>query len=149
MSKVLLIEDEKAMSDLIAVKFKVEAFEVEQAFSLAEAKEKLTSAGPFNAILTDYLLPDGDTMEFLTALRSNPATQSLPVVVMTNYVEDLNEAQLKLLGVTEVIVKYQVVPAQMVEKIKTLISGGAPAAPAGTGVPSGTPPTGAPPVGGA
>lgn len=119
--KVLVIEDERAMSDLVALKFKVEGFEVEQAFTLAEAKQKI-AVGGFAAILTDYLLPDGDLVEFLTEVRSNPQTQHLPVVVMTNYIEDLNTEKLKSLGVADIVVKYQVVPAQMVAKIKSLIS---------------------------
>jgi len=120
--KVLIIEDEKAMSDLIAIKFKVEGFEVEQAGSLAGAQEKLASSGPYDAILTDYLLPDGDLTEFLTKLRANPQLASLPIVVMTNYIEDINQQQLQSLGVSEVLVKYQTVPAQMVDKIKKLVN---------------------------
>lgn len=121
MSKVLLIEDEKAMSDLIAVKFRVEGFEVDQAFTLAEAKAKL-AVGPYQAILTDYLLPDGNLPDFLAEIRQNPQTKDVPVMVMTNYVEDINAEQMKKLGVVEILVKYQVVPAQMVEKIKMLIN---------------------------
>lgn len=146
MAKVLLIEDEKAMSDLIAVKFKVDGFEVEQAFTLAEAKAKIASNGPFGAILTDYLLPDGDTMDFLVALRESPTTQTLPVIVMTNYVEDLNVEKLKSLGVSDILVKYQVVPAQMVEKIKALIGTSAPAAAAPQPQASEVPASPVPPV---
>ncbi len=132
MAKVLLIEDEKAMSDLIAVKFRVEGFEVDQAFSLADAKAKL-AAGPYQAMLTDYLLPDGNLPDFLAELRSNPQTKNLPVMVMTNYVEDINAEQMRNLGVVEVLVKYQVVPAQMVEKIRMLVNAtGGGAAPANT-----------------
>lgn len=121
--KVLIIEDEKAMSDLVALKFKVEGIEVEQAFNFAEAKAKVVQNGPFSAILTDFLLPDGDLAEFLKGVRANPQIAGIPVVVMTNYVEDINADQLKQLGVLDIMVKYQVVPAQMVEKIKSVIGG--------------------------
>ena len=121
MAKVLIIEDEKAMSDLVAIKFKVEGFEVDQAFGFADAKERLTKGGPYNAILTDYLLPDGNLVDFLTALRGDAKTKNVPVIVMTNYIEDLNTDKLKTLGVAEVLVKYQVVPAQIVEKIRNII----------------------------
>lgn len=121
MAKVLIIEDERAMSDLIAIKFKVEGFEVEQAVTLTEAKEQLNLA-PFDVILTDYLLPDGDLVEFLSSLRSDPRFAKLPVMVMTNYVEDVNFERLKQLNVTDTLVKYQVVPAQMVEKVKQLLN---------------------------
>ncbi len=127
MSRVLIIEDEKAMSDLVAIKFRVEGFEVDQAGNLAEAKN-LVSTKHYDAILSDYLLPDGDLVDFLTFVRSNPPTANLRSIIMTNYVEDVNVEKLKTLGVIEVLVKYQVVPAQMVEKIKALI--GAQAQPA-------------------
>lgn len=121
MARVLIIEDEKAMSDLIAIKFRVEGLEVEQAFDLHEAREKLKSAWPIDAVLTDFLLPDGDLLDFLTNLRADPKTVDLPVAVMTNYFEDLNTEKLKSLGVDEIMVKYQTVPAQMAEKIKQLV----------------------------
>lgn len=121
MSRVLIVEDEKAMSDLITIKFKVEGFEVDQAFTLAEAKTKI-GAFSYDAVLTDFLLPDGDLVDFLSLLRSNPQTQRMPVIVMTNYVEDINTDKLKSLGVSEVLVKYQVVPAQMVDKVRQVIN---------------------------
>jgi len=122
MAKILIVEDEKAMSDLVAVKFQVEGFEVVQAFSIAEAKEKFNSAGPFDVVLTDYLLPDGELVEFLTNIQPVVTTKHIPIVVMTNYIEDLNQDQLKALGAVDFLVKYQVVPAQMAEKIKTILA---------------------------
>ncbi len=121
--KILIIEDEKAMGDLLAIKFKVEGFTVEHATSLKEAKDNLISTGPYNLILTDYLLPDGDLIDFLTELRAIAQTKNIPVILMTNYVEDLNMEKLKSLGVVEVVVKYQIVPAQMVEKAKKILEG--------------------------
>lgn len=121
MAKILIIEDERAMSDLIAIKFKVEGFEVEQAGNLGEAKTKLSTTGPYDVILTDYLLPDGDLTDFLEEIRKNPHLAKIPAILMTNYIEDVNAEKLKSLGVVEILVKYQVVPAQMVEKIKLLL----------------------------
>lgn len=122
MAKILLIEDEKAMSDLVSIRFRVEGFEVDQANNLAEAKQYLAKDTKYNAILTDYLLPDGDLIDFLTTLRANVAWKDLPVVVMTNYVEDLNNDKLKALGVLDIFTKYQVVPAQMVARIKQILN---------------------------
>lgn len=133
MSKVLIIEDEKAMSDLIAIKFKVDGFEVDQAFTLAEAKQKLT-AQKYDAVLSDYLLPDGNALDLFTEIK--PTLGNLPIVLATNYIEDLSQEKAKSLGINDIIVKYQVVPAQMVDKVKTLIGN--------TGVMDPTPPAGVP-----
>lgn len=122
MMRILIIEDEKAMSDLVTIRFKVEGFEVDQAFTLTEAKQKLNQGQRYNIILTDYLLPDGDLIEFLTQLRASTFLKDTPVVIMTNYVEDLNSDKLKSLGVLDVFIKYQVVPAQMVVKVKQILN---------------------------
>lgn len=122
MAHILIIEDEKAMSDLVTIRFKVEGFETDQAFTLAEAKQKIASGTKYDIILTDYLLPDGDLTEFLTVLRADPTLKDLPVVLMTNYVEDLNNDKLKSLGVLDILIKYQVVPAQMVVRIKQILN---------------------------
>ena len=126
--KILVIEDEKAMSDLIAIKFKIEGFEVDQAGNLAEAKERVSAGVSYDVILSDYLMPDGDLTDFLTGLRAIPQMAKVPVVVMTNYVEDVNLDQLKSLGVVDILTKYQVVPAQMVEKVKQLLAASQPVA---------------------
>lgn len=120
--RVLILEDERAMSDLVAIKFQVEGFEVVQAFNITEARQKL-AIHKFDVILTDYLLPDGDLVDFLAEVRRNPTLEHLPVLVMTNYIEDVNSEKLKSLGVGEILVKYQVVPAQMVEKVKQVLGG--------------------------
>lgn len=119
--KILIIEDEKAMGELISIRFKVEGFEVDQVESLNDAKSHLGSS-QYGAILTDYLLPDGDLIDFLTQLRANPNFANIPIVVMTNYIEDVNIEQLKKLKVEKVVVKYKVVPAQMVQTVKQLVS---------------------------
>lgn len=121
--KVLIIEDEKAMSDLIAIKFQVEGIEVVQALSLAAAREKITTAGPFNLILTDYLLPDGNSTDLIVQLKNYPQTSKIPVLIMTNYIEDINLDEVKKLGVVDVLAKYQTVPAQIVEKARQVMSG--------------------------
>ena len=129
MARILLIEDEKAMSDLIAIKFKVEGMEVDQAFTVADAKQKLANPTSYDAILSDYLLPDGNALDLLAEVKQLPQVANVPIVMATNYVEDLSADKAKALGITEVIVKYQVVPAQMVEKIKALLGANAVAQP--------------------
>lgn len=134
------------MSDLIAIKFKVEGFEVDQAFSLSEAKQKLSATTPYNAILSDYLLPDGNALDLFTEVRSLPQVAKVPIILATNYIEDLSQDKAKSLGINEIIVKYQIVPAQMVEKVKLMIQTPSPAAPSMGPAPIGSGPAPSPAV---
>jgi DNA-binding response OmpR family regulator len=55
--KVLLIDDEPIITKLISAVMKEDGWEIETAHSLAEAKAK---AGPFDVIVADVRLPNGD-----------------------------------------------------------------------------------------
>ncbi len=81
MTKILLVEDDKSLSETIAEQLEDEHFSVSPAFSVEEAKSQL-KAEPFELAIVDVNLPDGDGFElvrdyglgipaiFLTAMNS-------------------------------------------------------------------------------
>ena len=71
--KLLIIEDEKALSDSIVSYLSHEEYLCEQAFTYAEALEK-TGAYEYDCILLDLMLPGGSGLDILrTIKRDNPA----------------------------------------------------------------------------
>ncbi len=72
---VLLIDDEKDLCELISRALKIEGFEVDCAYNLAQAKEKLR-AHP-GIVLMDNNLPDGTGLDFI---------QMYPVIFMQSFV---------------------------------------------------------------
>jgi DNA-binding NtrC family response regulator len=80
MSKVLVIEDEKAFAALLKRSLERENIHVEVAPTYEEGLERAQS-GEFEVILTDLYLGSGTALELTTRLRAiNP---HLPVVIMT------------------------------------------------------------------
>ena len=66
MAKLLTVEDETAIRELLAFICETDGHEVVKAASLAEAREALRRGG-LDLILLDVMLPDGSGFDFLRA----------------------------------------------------------------------------------
>jgi len=78
--QILLVEDDQALAEMLAMHFEDAGFAVERAGSVGEALAQIQSR-PFDLLLLDQHLPDGLGTELVAAaLRLDP---ELPVVMMT------------------------------------------------------------------
>ncbi|HEX2859558.1 MAG TPA: response regulator transcription factor [Alphaproteobacteria bacterium] len=78
--KILVVEDERALSGLIEQTLMREGFGVTLAGSLAEARDRLKQPA-FEAIIMDRRLPDGDGLTLVEELRKQG--NSLPILMLT------------------------------------------------------------------
>jgi DNA-binding response OmpR family regulator len=78
--RLLLIEDNVSLTQLIAKGLAKLGFEVDMAATLAQANEML-AAGSYAAVILDLGLPDGDGMTLLRTMRSQ--SDSTPVLILT------------------------------------------------------------------
>ncbi len=82
MKRVLIVDDELSMREMLAILLKKEGLDVRTAASRAEAARTL-GEGPVDLVLTDVKLPDGDGLEILRQVKA--AAPATPVVVMTAF----------------------------------------------------------------
>jgi DNA-binding response OmpR family regulator len=82
--RMLVVDDESGQRRLFRRLFERHGLEVESAASGAEALEILEGNAPFpHVILCDIAMPGMDGVAFLRFLRSNPATASIPTILMS------------------------------------------------------------------
>jgi DNA-binding NtrC family response regulator len=81
-NNILLVEDEAAVRFGIRKFLAAKGFEVQEAEGIEAALAAFQAAQP-DAVLVDYLLPDGNALELLPRLRELDA--EVPVVVMTGH----------------------------------------------------------------
>lgn len=81
--KVLLIEDEVFISDLYKRILNDAGIMVEEALDGKEGLQKAKEAG-VGLILLDIMLPGLNGIEVLRKLKSETATSSIPIVLLTN-----------------------------------------------------------------
>ncbi|HUS03129.1 MAG TPA: response regulator transcription factor [Chitinophagaceae bacterium] len=85
--KILIIEDEKALSESIAAYLKSEDYVCEVAFGFKKALEK-THDYDYDCILLDITLPGGSGLEILRELKANNKMDGVLIISAKNSIDD-------------------------------------------------------------
>src|SRR6266496_3119174 len=117
MTKIAIIEDDAVISQMYRMKFEAEGFEVQVA---GDGKVGVALAEKMrpDIILLDLRMPEMDGAEALALIRKHEWGKHIPVLVLTNVGEEEAPAELKNLGVLSYIVKADLTPRQVTEKVK-------------------------------
>jgi twitching motility protein PilT len=99
MHTVLVVEDSETMQQVVAIAFAHEPWSLVPARSAAEAKAKLATLRP-DLVVLDHGLPDGSGYDVAAALRGDPATATLPVILLTSEQTPLDAARAAAAGLT-------------------------------------------------
>ncbi|MDE2311170.1 MAG: phosphate regulon transcriptional regulator PhoB [Betaproteobacteria bacterium] len=79
---ILLVEDEPAILELLAINITQCGYRVVQAHDAAAAMAHINRALP-DLILLDWMLPDVSGVELARRLRADPRTRDIPVIMLT------------------------------------------------------------------
>ena len=80
--RVLVIDDDRLLCELIRTTFELEGYEVDTAYDVIEAERVLVESRP-DAILLDIGLPGIDGIFYLERLRETPQTSRIPIVAIS------------------------------------------------------------------
>jgi two-component system phosphate regulon response regulator PhoB len=81
-ASILVVEDEPAIQELIAVNLARHGHEVRRAATADEAIRSLTASLP-DVILLDWMLPDADGPSITRKLRADVRTRDVPIIMLT------------------------------------------------------------------
>jgi len=117
---ILIIEDDEFFRELISKKLFSRDFSVSSAKDGEDGFKKSKETKP-DLILLDLLLPLMDGYEVLLAIKDNPETQSIPVIILSNLSskDDIDRA-IKL-GASDFLIKSQIDLEEIVSKIDSII----------------------------
>jgi two-component system alkaline phosphatase synthesis response regulator PhoP/two-component system response regulator VicR len=85
--KILTCDDEKHIVRLIQVNLERQGYEVVTANNGAECLEKVASEQP-DLIVLDVMMPEMTGFEVLEALKKNPESERIPVIMLTARAQD-------------------------------------------------------------
>lgn len=103
--RLLLVDDEADILAIAQVSLtSLAGWDVQTASSGAECLERVRADRP-DAVILDVMMPDMDGPATFRALRDDPETRDLPVVMMTAKVQPAERARLAELGVDGVLAK--------------------------------------------
>lgn len=120
-TKVAVIEDDMAISQMYRLKFEAEGFEVQTAENGKLGLEMLEGFKPA-IILLDLMMPEMNGDEMLAELRKKPWGKDITVIILTNLGEEEAPKTLKELNVHSFIVKAEMTPKQVAEKVKKALA---------------------------
>lgn len=121
MPKVLLVDDELAVASVFETALKNAGYEVKIA---GDARNGITLAQsePFDVILLDQMLPDLSGNEVLKTIKASGANMSTPVSMLSNFSNDVTVKEAMGLGANDYIMKYEISPDALIEKVNNLIT---------------------------
>jgi two-component system phosphate regulon response regulator PhoB len=82
MGRILIVEDEPAIAELIALHLRHEGHEVRHAADAAEAAERVREALP-DLVILDWMLPGESGVTLARRWRGDARTKELPIIMLT------------------------------------------------------------------
>jgi two-component system phosphate regulon response regulator PhoB len=80
--RVLIVDDESSIRDMVAITLEMAGFEVIQAIDASAALNEIATLQPDLAII-DWMMPKTSGLELCRRLRKNPNTRDIPLILLT------------------------------------------------------------------
>lgn len=118
--KILILEDEAIISDLLAKKFSSQGYLVEVAQNGKQGIEMMTLETP-DLVLTEVVMPEKDGFAVIEAMKQNKRLQDIPIIIISNSGQPVEIDRAKKLGVVDWVTKTEFDPNEILQKVKNKI----------------------------
>ena len=102
--KILLVDDEEGFLAVIKEALEIRGFDVVTAKSAIEAGLELSSKKP-DLILMDIRMPGIDGLQACAAIKKNPETNNIPIIVASAVSEDAQVKRAHKIGIFDYFIK--------------------------------------------
>jgi two-component system phosphate regulon response regulator PhoB len=117
--RILVVEDEAALSLLLAYNLEAEGFVVDRVERGDEAEVLLSEVIP-DLVILDWMLPGVSGLEICRRMRAREATRSLPVIMLTARGEESERVRGLSIGADDYVVKPFSVP-ELMARVRALL----------------------------
>lgn len=119
--KIAIIEDDEAIVQMYRLKFDADGYEVKTAGDGMAGLKLIADFKP-DIVLLDLMMPVMNGLDVLARLRKDATTKDLKVVVLTNMGDAETASKAFAMKATDYIVKAEMTPREVSEKIKQLLA---------------------------
>ena len=117
--RILIVDDERHNRHLLQVMLTPEGFELETVASGEEAIAAIARQPP-DLVLLDIMMPGMDGYQVAGAIKSNPATKNIPVIMVTA-LDDRNARMLGLVAGAEDFLSKPIDRAELCVRVRNLL----------------------------
>ena len=116
--KILVIEDEKTLMNLVGSKLEKDGFIVHRAYDGLEGYEMIVSKQP-DLILLDIIMPHLNGYEVLEKMQEDKI--NIPVIIISNSGQPVEIEKAQALGAVDYLIKTEFEPAEVLKKVKKFL----------------------------
>jgi len=116
--RVLIVDDEPAVREMLAVALEMAGFEVKEADDASAALHQVASSLP-DLMLIDWMMPQVSGLELCRRLRRNPDTANIPLILLTARGEE--DAKITGLEVADDYITKPFSPRELVARLKAIL----------------------------
>lgn len=124
---ILLVDDDKFLVDMYALKFSKNGFDVNHAFDGDDALKKIHEGLTPDILLLDVIMPGMDGLDLLKNIRQEKLLPNAVIIMLTNQGLSQDMDRAKVLNVDGYIIKAMTIPSEVlgeVQKIYTRVKPG-------------------------
>lgn len=119
--KILLVDDDKFLLDMYAIKFAKAGYEVKAADSTDLGLKIIREGFLPTAMLIDIVMPGMDGLELVNAIRRDHLAPGASMIMLTNQGSSDDIARAKKLNVDGYIVKATTIPSEVLAEVERII----------------------------
>ena len=121
-ANVLLVDDDPVILKLLQVNFEMEGYKVSCANDGVEGLEKARAERP-DIVLLDIMMPRMDGLEVTKALKGDPETKDIPIILLSAKAQASDIQAGKDMGADDYLTK-PFDPLELLERVGELLEGG-------------------------
>ncbi|MEJ5223106.1 MAG: response regulator [Anaerolineales bacterium] len=121
LKRILCIEDETEMVDLIRLILGRRGFEVSGATGGVEGLQKVRQTNP-DLVLLDLMMPDMDGWEVYQQMKADPALRSIPVIIVTAKAQNVDRVLGLHIAKVDDYISKPFSPQELMDSVEKVIS---------------------------
>ena len=118
--KILIVEDDKFLRDLISQKLLKEGYDIAEAVDGEKGIEGVKKEKP-DLVLLDLILPGVDGFEVLSQIKADPILAQIPVIILSNLGQKEDVERGLKLGAVDYLIKAHFTPEEIIQKVKAVL----------------------------
>jgi len=120
MKKILIVEDEDIIIELLQKKLIQEGYEVSTARDGEEGLKALRKIKP-DIVLLDIVMPKKSGYEVMEEMSKDPELKKIPIIIISNSGQPVELDKAKELGARDWLIKTEFDPNEVAEKVRKQI----------------------------
>lgn len=118
--KILFVEDDPVLSKMYKIKLEDAGYQV-LIVDNGNTGLDVIAKESIDLLLLDIMMPQLSGIDMLSMVRESEENRDLPVIIITNLTGEAERQRAKELGVTDYLLKADLTPTQLLDKVNAVI----------------------------